>query len=84
MVEWFTFTDVELAEGMQLNSYIGSLEQSQSAFFQRCKSILKMNAEFSQAALHLNYIESKIELESTQLVEEYKFRFTLLSGGKKS
>jgi hypothetical protein len=75
----FTFTDVELAEGMQLNSYIGSLEQSQSAFFQRCKSILKMNAEFSQAALHLNYIESKIELESTQLVEEeYKFRFTLL------
>lgn len=75
----FTFTDVELAGDILSNSYIGSLEQSQRAFFQRCKSILKMNAKCSQAALHLNYIESKNELESTQLVEEeYMFRFTLL------
>jgi len=76
----FTFTDVGLAEGMQSNSYIGSLKQSQSAFFQRCTSILQMrDLSQAQAVLHLNYIESKKELENSQLVEEeYQFRFTLL------
>ena len=82
----FTFTDVELAEGMQSNSYIGSLEQSQSAFFQRCTSILQMrDLSQAQAVLHLNYIESKKELENSQLVEEeYKFSFTLLVEDKKT
>lgn len=82
----FTFTDVGLAEGMQSNSYIGSLKQSQSAFFQRCTSILQMrDLSQAQAVLHLNYIESKKELENSQLVEEeYKFSFTLLVEDKKT
>lgn len=82
----FTFTDVGLAEGMQSNSYIGSLKQSQSAFFQRCTSILQMrDLSQAQAVLHLNYIESKKELENSQLVEEdYKFSFTLLVEDEKT
>lgn len=69
-------------KGVQVNSksYIGS-QQSQIAFYQRCKSILQMKESAqAQSALHLNYIESKKELENTQLVNEddYKFRFTLL------
>jgi hypothetical protein len=84
-VSSFTFTDASLAVGGQTNSYIGSLQQSQNAFFQRCKSILKMDAVICQAALYLNYIESKNELENTQLVEEeYKFSFTLLVEDEKT
>lgn len=76
----FSYKDVGLEVVQLSKSYIGS-QQSQSAFYQRCKSILQMKESVQmQSALHLNYIESKKELENTQLVneDEYKFRFTLL------
>lgn len=74
----FSYKGARSEEVKVSKSYIGS-QQSQSAFFQRCKSILQ-ELSYAQSALHLNYIESKKELENTQLVNEeaYKFRFTLL------
>ncbi|WP_371972078.1 hypothetical protein [Acinetobacter sp. AL9] len=80
----FSYKDVGLEVVQLSNSYIGS-QQSQIAFYQRCKSILQMKESVQmQSALHLNYIESKKELENTQLVneDEYKFRFTLLVEAK--
>ncbi|MEB6565869.1 hypothetical protein MXL26_11020 [Acinetobacter towneri] len=76
----FSYKEVGFEVVQLSKSYIGS-QQSQSAFYQRCKSILQMKESVQmQSALHLNYIESKKELENTQLSneDEYKFRFTLL------
>lgn len=65
---------------IQTGCYIGSMQKSQLPFLQRCKAILQSTANEEQAALYLNFIESKQELENTKLVEDehYAHKFMLL------